>query len=101
MNLPANAGDMGDVSLTPTSGRSTGEGNGNPLQYSCPEKSRVPWWTIWGLKRVGMTERLNNNNIYNRQSFTATARCGTQKQANQRERKEIPRMMVKRSLGGL
>ena len=56
MNLPANAGDMGDVSLTPASGRSTGEGNGNPLQYSCPEKSHVPWWAIWGLKRVGMTE---------------------------------------------
>ena len=31
-NLPANAGDVG---LTPRSGRSPGEGNGNPLQYSC------------------------------------------------------------------
>ena len=31
-NLPANAGDAG---LTPGSGRSPGEGNGNPLQYSC------------------------------------------------------------------
>ena len=31
-NLPANAGDMG---LIPGSGRSPGEGNGNPLQYSC------------------------------------------------------------------
>ena len=29
---PANAGDMG---LIPGSGRSSGEGNGNPLQYSC------------------------------------------------------------------
>ena len=34
-NLPANAGDAGS---TPGSGRSTGEGNGNSLQYSCPEK---------------------------------------------------------------
>ena len=33
-NLPANAGDTG---LTPGSGRSPGEGNGNPLQYSCLE----------------------------------------------------------------
>ena len=31
-NLPANAGDVG---LIPGSGRSRGEGNGNPLQYSC------------------------------------------------------------------
>ena len=31
-NLPANAGDTG---LIPDSGRCTGEGDGNPLQYSC------------------------------------------------------------------
>ena len=31
-----NAGDPG---LIPGSGRSTGEGNGYPLQYSCPENS--------------------------------------------------------------
>ena len=33
-NPPANAGDAG---LIPGSGRSPGEGNGNPLQYSCLE----------------------------------------------------------------
>ena len=32
-----NAGDLG---LIPGSGRSPGEGNGNPLQYSCLENSR-------------------------------------------------------------
>ena len=31
-NLPANTGDSGSI---PGSGRSLGEGNGNPLQYSC------------------------------------------------------------------
>ena len=31
-NLPANVGDVG---TTPGSGRSPGEGNDNPLQYSC------------------------------------------------------------------
>ena len=31
-----NAGDLGS---NPRSGRSPGEGNGNPLQYSCPENS--------------------------------------------------------------
>ena len=32
MNLPVNAEDVG---LIPGLGRSSGEGNGNPLQYSC------------------------------------------------------------------
>ena len=31
-NPPANAGDLGSI---PESGKSLGEGNGNPLQYSC------------------------------------------------------------------
>ena len=34
-NLPTNAGNAGDTSLIPGSRRSPGEGNGNPLQYSC------------------------------------------------------------------
>jgi len=36
-NPPANAGDTRDVGLIPGSRRSSGEGNGNPLQYSCLE----------------------------------------------------------------
>ena len=35
-NPPANAGDVG---LIPGPGRSPGEGNDNPLQYSCLENS--------------------------------------------------------------
>ena len=35
-NLPVNAGDVG---LIPRSGRSPGEGNGNPFQYSCQGNS--------------------------------------------------------------
>ena len=34
-NLPANAGDVGDVVLILGSGRSPAEGTGNLLQYSC------------------------------------------------------------------
>ena len=34
-NLPVNAGDTRDTSSIPGWGRSPGEGNGNPLQYSC------------------------------------------------------------------
>ena len=36
-NPPANAGDVRDSGLIPGSGRSPGEGHGNPLQYSCLE----------------------------------------------------------------
>ena len=38
-NLSANAGDAKDIGLIPGSGRRSGEGNGNPLQYSCLENS--------------------------------------------------------------
>ena len=41
------AGDAGDTVLIPGSRRSPGEGDGNPLQYSCLENSiyRGTWWT--------------------------------------------------------
>ena len=48
-NPPASAGDAG---LIPESGKSPGDGNGNPLQYSCLENpvDRGTWWaTVHGL----------------------------------------------------
>ena len=36
-NLHADAGDLRDMGFIPGSGRSPGETNGNPLQYSCLE----------------------------------------------------------------
>ena len=44
--LPDNAGDIGDTSSIPGSGRAPGGGHGNPLQYSCLENSmdRGVWW---------------------------------------------------------
>ena len=56
-NLSAEAGDMG---LIPGSGRSSGERNGNPLQYSClgnPMDGGAWWATI---QRVAKSQ-LNNN----------------------------------------
>jgi len=38
-NQPSNAGDEKDMGLIPRSGRFSGEGNGNPLQYSSLENS--------------------------------------------------------------
>ena len=42
-NLPANAGHMSSI---PELGQSLGEGNGNPLQYSClgNPMDREAWW---------------------------------------------------------
>ena len=54
-NLLANAGDTGDSGSIPGSGRLLGEGNGNPLQYSCLKnpvdrgawQATVPGVTEW------------------------------------------------------
>ena len=47
-NLPANAGDLGDLYSIPGSGRSPGGGHGIPLQYSCLENpvDRGAWQAI-------------------------------------------------------
>ena len=47
-NLSANAGDAGETGLIPGWGRSSGVGNGNPLQYSCLENlmDRSAWQAI-------------------------------------------------------
>ena len=62
-NPPANSGDVGSI---PGSGRSPGEGNGNPLQYSCLENpmDRGAWWaTVHGVaKKLDTTKQLQNNN---------------------------------------
>ena len=54
-NLPANAGDLGSI---PGLGRSPGEGNGNPLPYSCLENpmDRGAWQ---GSQESDMTKGLN------------------------------------------
>ena len=53
-SLPADAGNARDVGLIPGLGRSTGVGKGNPLQYSCLDKSmdRGSWWaTVHGVPK--------------------------------------------------
>ena len=57
-NLPASAGDAGDMGSIPESERSPGGGNGNPLQYSCLGNSmnRGAWWaTVHGIAELDTT----------------------------------------------
>ena len=53
-NPPDNARDARDAGSTPGSGRPSGGGQGNPLQYSCLENptDRGAWWS----KDHGVTE---------------------------------------------
>ena len=58
-NPLANAEDTGDVGLISGLGRAPGEGNSNPLQYSCLENpmDRGAWWVRvpGGLKESDVT----------------------------------------------
>ena len=57
-SLPANAGNVRNVSSVPGLGRSPGGGHGNPLQYSClenPMDREVLWATVHGVTESEVT----------------------------------------------
>ena len=60
-SLVAHACRTGDRGSVPRSGRSSGEGNGNPLQYSCLDNpmDRGAWQATvhWGRKQLDMNEQ--------------------------------------------
>ena len=56
-NLPAKAGDTGDVCLIPGWGRPPEKENGNPLQYSCLENSMDRG--AWGATVHGVAKELD------------------------------------------
>ena len=61
-NFPANAGN--NAVLTPVLRRSTGEGNGNPLQYSCLESPMDK--SLGGLQSMGL-QRVGDNLVTKQQ----------------------------------
>ena len=63
-NLPANPGASGDPGSIPGSGKSSGGGNGNPLQYSCRHypMDRGAWWpTVHGGRKDTLVTKQENN----------------------------------------
>ena len=75
--LICNVGDLGSI---PGMGRSSGEGNGNPLQYFCLENpmDRGAWWaTVHGVTVLDMMEWLSMSMCAHGQTHTHTH---TQKQ---------------------
>ena len=72
-NLQAIAGDIRDTGLVPGSGRSPGEGNGNPLQYSGLENpvNRGAWWATFHrvLKHQTRLKQLSTHTQVSTQKF--------------------------------
>ena len=59
-NLPPNAGDIRYMGSIPGSGRSTGEGNGNPTPVFLPGESHrqrsLEGYSPWGHKELDTTQ---------------------------------------------
>ena len=63
-NLPASAGNVGDPASIAESGRSPGEGNGSPSQYSCLENpmDKGAWQTtVHGVTQSQTREQLSTH----------------------------------------
>ena len=76
-NPPANAGDSGNVDLTPQSGRSSRGGNGNPLQYPCLENpmDRGAWYAT-----STQSQRVRHDSHFTFLSLKALIRASTMAQ---------------------
>ena len=61
------AGDCGDMASIPGLGRSPGEGNGNPFQYSCLGNlmDRGAWWaTVHRVAKESDTTKTTMKNLW-------------------------------------
>ena len=71
-NLLTNTGDTTGAGSNPKLGRSSGVGNGNPLQYSCLESSmdkrRLAGYNPWGFKKSDMTAFMHHVHYLERDS---------------------------------
>ena len=77
----ASACNAGDPGLVPGLGRSPGEGNGSPLQYSClenPMERSSAGYSPWGHKELDMTERLHIHHLHVLEANTTEVKLPTQ-----------------------
>ena len=66
-NGKESASNVGDMVSIPGSGRFPGEGNGNPLKYSClenPMDRKACWVTVHGVAKESDTMQQLNTNIH-------------------------------------
>ena len=80
-NPPANAGGARDVGLIAGSGRSPGEGNGNPLQYSCLENpmERGAWWaTVHGVTESDRIQHTHRSIVWIHHTLCISSLFGEQ-----------------------
>ena len=73
-NPYANAGDLRDEGSIPELGRSPREGNGNPLQYSCLEKSHG-LRSLAGYSPLGLQKRVRHDLATKQQKFFDERSC--------------------------
>ena len=77
--VKASACNAGDLGLIPGSGRFPGEGDGNPLWYSCLGNSmdRGDWWTtVHGVtKELDTTEQLTHTHANQYTLLNASLEC--------------------------
>ena len=87
-NPPANAGDIRDSGSIPGWGRSPGEGNDHPLQYSCLENpmDRGAWRAaVPGITKSEKTEQLSTLEHTHTQEKEASRTRKSIKRANKTE----------------
>ena len=72
-NPPANAGDARDMGSVPGLGRSPGEGNGNPPQYSCLENPMDAG--AWKATVHGVAKSQTRMNDFTSLHFTWQPKC--------------------------
>ena len=62
-NPSADSGDRREAGSTPRSGRSPGEGNANPLQYSCLDNPMDRGYSPWGHKESDTSDHTAHSTV--------------------------------------